>query len=140
MQLAAQLELSYGSLHAGERELGAVAVLTEMSEDDVLHLIIGYLADEVCGLLVREVSPVASDALDEAVVALGVLEAVWVVVGLEVDAINAFEQSAHLCEDATCVGEVTKAHATTLKEVAYGVTGIVAAGEAGDVDVTYHAA
>ena len=64
-QLSGNSELIECLLHGTVCFFGGVAVLTDVSEHDVLQTGMGYLAYEVSGLLVGEVAPVAFDSFDE---------------------------------------------------------------------------
>ena len=87
-------------------EVGGVAVLAQVGEEDVAEVFGGDFGDEFCGGLVRKVAVTGEDALLYGPGALGVvLEECFVVVGFDDEGVDAF----HGIEDlARRVAEVGK--------------------------------
>lgn len=110
----------------GHGEVGGVAVLAEVAEDDAAETGMGELGDEFGGLGVGEVAVAGADALFGGPGALGVgLKEGFVVVGLDEEAVNAAEALDHAAGDKADIAEEAEFRARPLEDEADGIDGVV---------------
>jgi hypothetical protein len=116
-------------------EGGGVAVLAEVSQEDVAEVFGGDFGDELGGGLVREVAVAGEDALFNGPGAFGVvLEEGFVVVGFDHEGVDALDGVDDLARGVTEVGEDAEGGIGGGDDESHGVGGVVRNGEGLDAE------
>jgi hypothetical protein len=116
-------------------EVGGVAVLAEVGEEDVAEVFGGDFGDEFGGGLVGEVAVAGEDSLFDRPGALGVvLEQGFVVVGLDDERVDALDGVDDLPCCVAEVGEDAEGGIRGGEDEAHGVCGVMGHGEGLDAE------